>query len=137
MLFDADINYLAVILGGVAAQPLGALWYSRAAFGPTWMRLRRYSEADVQGGGRVGYAVAFLASLLVAYTLARLVDMVGADSVGDCIAVAAFVWAGFAAAVQATQIAFSTTRSPTLFAIEGGYQLASFVVIGAIVGAFQ
>jgi hypothetical protein len=63
--------------------------------------------------------------------------MAGAGDVGECIALAAFCWVSFAAAVQATQIAFSTTRSVALFAIEGGYWLVSFVAIGAIVGAFQ
>ena len=137
MLFDADINYLAVILGAIAAQPLGALWYSRAVLGTRWMELRGYTEQDVAEGGRTPYVVAFLAALVIAYSLARLVDMVGADSVGECIAVAAFVWAGFAATVQATQIAFSPRRSLGLFSVEGGYQLTSFVVIGLIVGLFQ
>jgi len=137
MLFDADVNYLAVLIGGVAAQPLGALWYSPALFARPWMRLRGYTEADIEGGDNAGYVVAFLASLVVAYTLARLVDMVGADSVGDCVAVGAFVWAGFAATVQATQLAFSPNKSVQLFAIEGGYQLAAFVVIGFVIGLFQ
>ncbi len=137
MLFEADVNYLAVLIGGVAAQPLGALWYSPALFATPWMRLRGYSQEDVAGGGGVGYVVAFVASLVVAYGLARLCDMVGADSVGECIAIGAFAWVSFAGAVQATQLAFSRTRSPALFAIEGGYQLASFVLIGAIVGLFQ
>jgi uncharacterized protein DUF1761 len=136
MLFDADINYLAVILGAIAAQPLGVLWYSRL-FGTRWMELRGYTEADVAEGGRFPYVIGFLAPLVVAYTLARLVDMVGADSVGECVAIAAFVWAGFAATVQATQIAFSPRGSLGLFGIEGGFQLTSFVIIGVIVGLFQ
>jgi len=136
MIFDADVNYLAVILGAVAVQPLGALWYS-TLFREPWMRLRGYSGADTEDGGSAPYIIGFLASLIVAYVLARLVDMVGADSVADCIAVAAFVWVGFAATVQAMQIAFSPRRSLALFAIEGGYQLAAFVVMGAIIGAFQ
>ncbi len=136
-MFEADINYLAVLLGGIAAQPLGALWYAPGVFGSRWMALRGLTPEDVQGDGRVGYVVGLLASLVVAYGLARLADMVDADSVGDCIALAAFVWVSFAATVQATQIAFSKTRSLALFGIEGGYQLASFLLIGAIVGAFQ
>jgi hypothetical protein len=135
-LFDADINYLAVLLGGIAAQPLGALWYG-PLFSERWMALRGYTREELQGDGTVGYVVAFLAALVVAYGLARLADMVDADSVGDCIALGAFAWAVFTAPVQATQIAFSRTQSVALFAIEGGYWLASFVAIGAIVGAFQ
>lgn len=136
MIFDADVNYLGVLIGAVAAQPLGFLWYG-VVFSQPWMQLRGYSEEDVESGGSTGYVIAFLLAIVIAYTLARLVDMVGADSVGDCVAVAAFAWAGFAGTVQATQLAFSTTPSVRLFAIEGGYQLAAFVVMGFVIGLFQ
>jgi hypothetical protein len=65
--------------------------------------------------------------------------MVGADSVGDCIAIAVFVWGGFTASIQISQVAFSpkATDKAVLFAIESGYYLVSFVIIGAIIGAFQ
>jgi FtsH-binding integral membrane protein len=136
-LFEADVNYLAVLLGAIAVQPLGALWYTKL-FGAPWMRLRGYSESDAEGGGGAGlYLIGFVLTVIAAYGLARLSDMVGADSVGDCIAIAVFAWGCFSATTLATQINFSQTRSPALFAIEGGYWLASFVVMGAIVGAFQ
>jgi Protein of unknown function (DUF1761) len=138
-LFEADVNYLAVILGALAVQPLGFIWYSQL-FGARWMQVRGYSEADVRGDATPGvYVVPLIVAAVIAYGLARLVDMVGADSVGDCIAVAAFVWISFAATVQAGQINFSphATNKVTVFGIEGGFQLASFVIIGAIIGAFQ
>lgn len=138
-LFDADVNYLAVILGAIAVQPLGFLWYS-TLFGMRWMAVRGYSESDVQGDASpTVYLAPLVIAALIAYGLARLVDMVGADSVGDCIAVAAFVWISFAAAVQAGQINFSphATNKVAVFMIEGGYQLVSFLIVGAIVGAFQ
>ena len=138
MIFGADVNYLAVLIGAVAAQPLGALWYG-VLFERSWMQARGYTHADAEGGASpVVYALAFALTLLVAYTLARLVDMVGAEEVGDCIAVAAFAWAGLAGAVQGTQILFSNARSKLgTLAIEGGYQLATFVLIGFVLGLFQ
>lgn len=137
-LFEADVNYLAVVLGAIAVQPLGFLWYGRL-FQSAWMEQRGLTRADGEGGGPVLYAMPFVAALLIAYGFARLDDMVGADSVGDCIATAAFAWVSFAGTVQAIQITFSP-RVPNkvrLFGIEGGYQLASFLIIGAIIGAFQ
>jgi len=137
MLFDADVNYLAVLIGAMAAQPLGFLWYG-VLFAQPWMQARGYTAEDVEGGDSMPYVVAFALALVIAYTLARLVDMVGADSVGDCMAVAAFVWAGLAGAVQATQAVFSIAPSRLgVFAIEGGYQLATFVLIGFVLGLFQ
>ena len=138
-LFEADVNYLAVILGTLAAQMLGFAWYS-ALFSRRWMAARGYSESDVRGDANPAvYAVPLVVAALIAYGLSRLVDMVGADSVGDCVAVAAFVWVSFAASVQAGQINFSpnVNNKVAVFAIEGGYQLISFLIIGAIIGAFQ
>jgi prolipoprotein diacylglyceryltransferase len=137
-LFDADINYLAVILGALAAQVLGFLWYGKLFYKP-WVAARAIDPSEGENPGPAIYLVPLVCGVLIAYTLARLADMAGADSVGDCIAVAAFVWVGLAGTVQLMQINFSETRVkrvPT-FLIEGGFQLTSFVIIGAIVGCFQ
>lgn len=137
-LFEADVNYLAVILGAVAVQFLGFLWYS-TLFRKPWMAVRAIDPSEGEDPGPAVYLVPLASALVVAYVFARLADMVGAVDVGECIALAAFVWVGFAGTVQLMQINFSEAkvkRVPT-FLIEGGYQLASFVIIGAIVGAFQ
>ncbi len=138
-LFEADVNYWPVVLAAAAAQVLGFLWYG-PLFGRPWMSIRGYTQADVEGGAGVAvYVVPVITALLLAYVLARLVDMVGAENVGESIAVAAFAWLGFAATVQAVQINFTPKqgRKPALFAIEGGYQLATFLIAGAIIGAWQ
>ena len=135
--FEADINYLAVVLGAIVAQPIGFVWYSPALFAGRWMELRGYTREDVQGGGSTPYVVGFVAALVASYGLARLADMTGALDVGESIALAAFCWASFTAIAVATQIAFSQNQSVALFAIESGYWLASLLAIGAIVGAFQ
>jgi hypothetical protein len=138
-LFEADVNYLAVILGALAVQVLGFLWYSKLFYKP-WVDARAIDPSEGEGdAGAAMYLVPLVCALIVAYTFARLADMVGAGDVGECIALAAFVWVGFAGTVQLTQINFSDAkvkRMPT-FLIEGGYQLASFVIIGAVIGAFQ
>ena len=73
--------------------------------------------------------------------------MVGAESIGDCVGVAALMWAGFAMPVQGTQIVFTPAKAlgsaaPLpgrfgLLAVESGYQLVTFMIMGAIIGAFQ
>jgi hypothetical protein len=137
-LFEADVNYLAVILGALAVQVLGFLWYGSLLRKP-WVAARGVDVSEGENPSPVIYLVPLLCALAIAYGLARLVDMVGADDIGDSIALAAFVWVLFAGPVQLIQINFSETKvkRATTFAIEGGYQLASFVIIGAVVGAFQ
>jgi hypothetical protein len=137
-LFEADINYLAVILGTLAAQILGFLWYGNLFYKP-WVSARSIDVSEGENPGPGIYLVPLVCALLMAYTLARLADMTGAGDIGEGIALGAFVWVGFAGPVQLMQINFSESkvkRVPT-FAIEGGYQLANFVIIGAIIGCFQ
>jgi hypothetical protein len=137
-LFEADVNYLAVVLATIATQALGFIWYGKLFYKP-WVAARAIDLSEEENPGPVIYLVPLVCALVIAYTLARLVDMTGADSVGDCIAIAAFAWVGFAGTVQLTQINFSEAkvkRVPT-FLIEGGYMLASFLIIGVIIGAFQ
>jgi hypothetical protein len=137
-LFDADVNYLAVILGALAAQVLGFLWYGKLFYKP-WVAARAIDPSEGENPGPIIYVVPLVCALVIAYTLARLVDMVGAEDVGECVAIGAFCWAGFAGTVQLMQINFSEAkvkRVPT-FLIEGSYHLANFVVMGAIIGAFQ
>ena len=137
-LFEADVNYLAVVLATIAAQLLGFLWYARL-FDEAWVSARAIDLSKEEDPGPVVYLVPLLCAVLIVYSLARLVDMTGADSVGDCIAIAAFAWVGFAATVQLTQINFSEAKVNRLqtFLIEGGYILACFLITGAILGAFQ
>ncbi len=138
-MFEADVNYLAVLIGGIAAQPLGFLWYG-PLFSKSWMEARGYTDADFEGSedSPVPYVFALALALVIAYTLARLADMTGADSVGDCVALAAFVWAGLAGSVQAVQIVFNQMHSKLgTFLIEGGYQLTSFLIMGLAIGCFQ
>lgn len=137
-LFEADVNYLAVILAVIATQALGVLWYGKV-FAEGWVAARAIDLSKEENPGPVVYLVPLVCSLVIAYSLARLVDMTGADSVGDCLAIAAFAWVGFAGTVQLSQINFSEGKVNRLqtFLIEGGYTLASFLIIGAIVGAFQ
>ena len=137
-LFEADVNYLAVILAVIATQVLGFLWYGRV-FDEAWVSARAIDLSKEENPGPVVYVVPLLCALVIVYSLARLVDMTGADSVGDCIAIAAFTWIGFAGTVQLTQINFSEAKVNRLhtFLIEGGYILACFLIAGAILGAFQ
>ena len=137
-MFEADINYLAVVLAALVTQPLGFLWYG-PLFSRPWMQARGYDEASMEGGDSpLPYVLALAFAAVIAYSMARLVDMVGADSVGDCLAIAGFVWAGFAGSVQAIQMVFNQAESrTTAFAIEGGYQLTSFLAMGLIIGLFQ
>lgn len=138
-IFEADINYLAVLAATVAAQPLGFLWYG-PLFGGLWMKARGYTKRQVEADySPLSYVIPVIASAGIAYGIARLVDMVGADGMGECVLVACFVWASFVAMATMMQVNFSpgTKDKVTTFGIEAGFYLAMFAITGVIVGAFQ
>ena len=64
------INYLAVLAALIASMVIGAVFYHRAVFGRTWMRLVGHSDDTVQGGSPLAYPIVVVASFLTAWALA-------------------------------------------------------------------
>ena len=135
---DVDVNWLAVLVAGVAAMLIGALWFSPWLFARPWMRAigKTQEEIAASGSAKVGYAVAAVSSLVVAFVLSWIVDWADADTVVEGAATALLVWIGFVATTLAVNTAFGG-RGWTLYLIDAGHFLAVFVVVGAIVGAWQ
>lgn len=64
------INYLAVLAALIASMVIGSVFYHRAVFGRTWMRLVGHSDETVQGGSPLAYPIVIVASFLTAWALA-------------------------------------------------------------------
>lgn len=80
------------------------------------------------------YAQSFVATLVAYYVLARFIA--GTASLMEGIEVACWVWLGFVTTVQFTASLFST-RPRTLYFLDTGYQLVTFVAAGAIIAAWK
>jgi hypothetical protein len=87
--------------------------------------------AEMQmNAGRL-YGLSFLASLLSAVVLAKIIDITSVDTVLYGMKIGFAVWVGFVATVQLTGTLFS--NQPTmLFLINTGYQLVCYLAMGAI-----
>jgi len=133
---DIDVNVLAVIVATVAAMALGALWYSPVLFARRWLAAVGKTQEEIGAGARIGYAVTSLAWLVVAFALSALVDWAAAETLVEGVLVGLVAWAGFVATTMAINSAFQD-RPRALYLIDAGYHLAAFVVIGAVVGAWQ
>jgi len=128
------INYLAVVVAAAAAMVIGAVWYAPGVFGMQWMALAGFT-APPEESMTQAYALGFVNALIKALILALLIDWMKAGS-WLCGALTGLVcWIGFAATVRADAIIFGG-RPPGLFWIDGGYDLVSYVVMGAIIGAW-
>jgi len=131
-LLDA-FNWLAVVLATVSMFALGALWYG-PLFGKAWMRSSGVTEemARKANMGRT-FGLAFLLTLLAALSLAMFIGAEAALGFG--------VFAGFMTGAFFVATAMGVTflfeqRPLSLWAIDAGYHIVGFTLMGTILGAW-
>jgi hypothetical protein len=136
------VKLVAVLVAALATMVIGFLWYSPLLFARPWMQLMGYDPddkaklAEMQKSAGPSYAVSFVASLLSAFVLGKIIDLTTVSTIPYGMKVGFAVWLGFVATVQLTDKLFS--RRPTkLFLINTGYQLACYLVMGAILARWE
>ena len=130
-----QINYLAVVTAAVSTFLIGGLWYSPLLFQRAWMGANGFTEADVNKGS-VGmiFGLSFLFSLVMSLNLAMFLDDPSTTAAWGATAGAlAAIWV----ALGIGTIALFERRPWTYTAINGGYWLVAFVVMGGILGAWR
>ena len=132
MILDAfqNLNWLAVILAGLAYFVLGAIWYSNLLFG----RQYRAALGVTEGGGApqagplivnlVGWLVAALAMGLIATTI-------GVDGFAEGALLGIVAWLGFVFTHQIVNDVYQGSNM-ALAKINGPYNLLGFVIMGVI-----
>ncbi|MBI4258988.1 MAG: DUF1761 domain-containing protein [Actinobacteria bacterium] len=130
----SDVNYLAVLVGGVAYFAIGALWYSPALFAKPWMAA---AGVDPQGGmNAVLFLGTFVLELVAALGLGLLAVWTGASSVGDGLLLG--LTAGVAFSLTSLIVTFAyENRKPVLHLINGGYHVVALAVVGIIVSVWS
>ena len=128
------IDWLAIGGAGVASFVVGAVWYNPKVFGGAWMRLTGISEAAAkQANVALVMGGALALTILTAYCIARLMLVGGGWQGGAKIGL--FVGAAVA---FGTGINYLFEMKPfRLWLINGGHQLATCVLSGAILGAWR
>ena len=131
-----DINILAVIAAALSTFAIGGLWYSSALFGRAWMAANDFSEADIGDGPGMGLlAGAFVLSLIMAGNLAAFLS--GPETtLGFALAASLAAGLGWAAAGLAI-VALFERRGWRYIAINGGYLVVAFLVMGVILGLWR
>ena len=136
------VNVLAVLVCAVATMVVGFVWYSPMLFANPWMKLMGYDPndkakiAEMQKSAGPSYGMSFIASILAAFVLGKLISVAGFSTAFDGLKIGLVVWLGFVTTVQLTSALFS--RQPNkLYMINTGYQLVCYVVMGAILGAWR
>ena len=137
----AGVNYLAIVLAAIAAWVAGAAWYGVLA--KPWvaaqdmtMEAFKAKQAAMRGSpaAYAPFVIAFLAELVMAWTLAGIVGHLGQVTLRNGVVSAGFVWLGFVLTTMAVNYAFGA-RGVKLTAIDAGHWLLVLLVQGAIIGA--
>jgi hypothetical protein len=132
-----SLNWVAILVAAVSTMVVGFLWYSPLLFAKPWMREMGYDPNDKakteemkKSAGRA-YGGSFVASLISAFTLALILHGLRAEDWHFGIMASFHIWLGFVATVQFTGALFMK-QSMKLFAINTGYQLVCYLVMGVI-----
>ena len=137
-----NLNWVAVLVAEISTMVVGFLWYSPLLFAKPWTREMGYDLNDkakmdeMRKGAGPAYAGSLAAGLLSAFTLALILHGLHADNTHFGLMVGFHVWLGFVATVQLTGALFMK-QSMKLFAINTGYQLVCYLVMGAILAVWR
>jgi hypothetical protein len=135
------INFWAVLAAAVATLVLGFLWYSPILFANPWMRLMgidpndKAKLAEMQKSAGKLYGLAFVASIVSAIVLAKIMVITTIHTIPYGMKVGFAVWLGFVTTVQLTGALFGKQPS-RLYLINTGYQLVCYLAMGAILAVW-
>lgn len=130
----AHIHWLAVVVAAIAGFPIGALWYG-PIFGRTWMAHTGVTKELAQQVNMVKiYGTTLVLNLVIATSLAMFIGSKATWQDGlfaGCMAGLTFVAAAFGISYL---FEFRTFK---LWAINAGFQVVVFSVMGTILGAWH
>ena len=132
------LNWVAILVAAIVSFLFEALWYS--VLMNQWLtgigHTKEWLMSNTGISPPVQYAVAILCSIVVAAILTVCIQASGEQTALRGIIVAAIIWFGFIATSVAKEYIFEV-RSLQIYAINTGYALIDYIIIGAIVGAWK
>ncbi|MBS3102107.1 DUF1761 domain-containing protein [Candidatus Woesearchaeota archaeon] len=133
-----DVNYMAVLVASVASMIVGFIWYSKRVFGGKWMKNVGLDKKKMEGQKKKGMAgtmiAAFATTLIMAVVLANIIKFMGVSDVAGGLYAGFLVWLGFLATTD-LGIVLWESKPASLYCIKTGHNLASLLVMGAVLAA--
>ncbi len=131
------INYLAVLVSGILAFAVAALWFS-VLFGAQWMAAVGKTAEELSKGGNspLPYVLGGVSYLITAYVLAHFVHYTKADTALKGAQTGFWLWLGIFAAGTVGEYAFEQ-RSWSLYLIYAGQYLVTLLAMGAILAVWR
>ena len=100
MSYFTQVNWIAVLLGGVFNMALGALWYG-PLFGKIWLKAIGKKIEEIESGAGM-YVLPLLASIMSDYVLAVIIAGMGITNAWQGLALGAVAWRGLGASATLT-----------------------------------
>lgn len=132
MTLDLGVNYLAVVVAGIAAVVIGFLYYGATGFRARWLAMVGRTVAPGDRPAPASALVGIVVALVNAWGLAVLARTVGATSAGDAVVLGLFVWLAFMATLAAATVAFEE-RPWALWVLNNVHHVIAQVVMALIV----
>ena len=129
MQFFGQVNWIAVILGGIFNMALGALWYG-SLFRKSWLKAIGKKQEDIQSSAAM-YILPLVASLISAYILAVLIAGLGISLWWQGLIMGIVIWLGIGATATFTTGTFEEVPRGA-WAIFAFYQLVVYAVEGVV-----
>lgn len=131
----AEVNFLAVTVATILAFVVGGLWYSPLLFFKAWLSGAGLTEQDAQKGhpGKI-YGGAFVLTFIAATLLAVAIGH--RQSLAAGIHWGIIVGLGWVATSFGTNYLFER-RSLRLWLVNAGYNVVTFVLMGAVIGFWK
>jgi hypothetical protein len=135
---SVQVNLIAVLACSLISFFLGALWYSPLLFARKWVALLGKTPQELkEASNPVMYATGFPTGLVTCLAMAYVVNYAGASTLSGGAEVGAMCWFGFAGATSYNNQVNFVGKSRTLWAIDSGYNLVSFVISGCILAVWK
>lgn len=124
----AEMNVLAVVVGGILYMMFGALYYSPVLFGNTWVKANKLSDDHMKNG--IIYVGAAVVAFLSSFLIAVLTQATGADDLVSGLVIGGTVGLLIALVYWKNTLFGLTNKKVMLIAV--GDHLISFLLLGIL-----
>lgn len=131
------VNYIAILVCGLISIVISLFWYSPMLLGKIWLDSIEKNEEDYEKefNSIKTYVFSFFGHLLMAYALAQVLALIGANTTAEGMRLGFLCWVGFTASTMFINYSFEGGSFKRFF-VDGGYHLIVLLIFGLILGGW-
>jgi hypothetical protein len=133
---NLNLNHVAIVVAAVIFWCLGAFWYSPVLFAKPWVEIVGRQMGEKPKGLVKGMISSFIGDLILAEVLAHVIVWSSALTWGRGVWIGFIVWLGFFLSPAYPQSIYEG-RPFKYVAINGGYWLVGFLIVGGLLAVWR